>query len=199
MSTIFQALVGILHSVAIMLPSALSAPPQTDPPHLRVGLGGDIPVAPILLMILLVASGFAISAATGIRGFVFLDIVPEKYYIPSRVLSTLAVALVAAHAKHSCDAALEKAGTKATFDPVPAIADTGPYKKCRNPMYWAILSLPAAIGLAADNAWVVFGSNFILWLYLHFMVVPAEEKFLQMQLGDSYKKYCVSVKRWGFF
>jgi protein-S-isoprenylcysteine O-methyltransferase Ste14 len=150
-------------------------------------------------MILLVACGFGISAATGIRGSIFLGIVPEKYYFPIRVSSTLVVAIVAAHAKRSCDAALEKAGTKATFEPVPAIADTGPYEKCRNPMYWAILFLPAAVGLMADNAWVVFGSNFILWLYLHFVVVPAEEKFPQTQLGDPYKKYCASVKRWGFF
>ena len=156
-------------------------------------------MAPILLMILLVAFGFGISAATGIRGFIFLDMVPEMYYIPIRVLSMLAVALAGAHAKRSCDIALEKAGTKATFEPVPAIADTGPYAKCRNPMYWAILSIPAAIGLMADNACIVFGSNFVLWLYLHFIVVPAEEDFLQMQLGDSYKKYCALVKRWGFF
>jgi protein-S-isoprenylcysteine O-methyltransferase Ste14 len=150
-------------------------------------------------MIVLVAGGFSISAGTGMRGSIFLNICPEKYCIPLRVASTLTVAKFAAGLKKSCDAALKRAGTKASFEPVPSVADTGPYAICRNPMYWAILSLPAAVGLATDNAWVVFGSNFLLWLYLHFVVVPAEEKFLLTQLGDPYKKYCASVKRWGFF
>ena len=182
-----------------MIPAAVSAPPPTDPPCLRVGPGGDIPVAPPLAMAVLVVGGFGVSYATGVRGVMFQSILPKEYCIPARTVATLAIAAVAARTKRKSKEALVLAGTKACFKPVSSVASTGPYTKCRHPMYWALLSLPAIAGIVADNAWVAIGSNVLLWIYLHFVVVAVEERFLLEQLGDSYKKYCASVKRWGLF
>jgi protein-S-isoprenylcysteine O-methyltransferase Ste14 len=95
--------------------------------------------------------------------------------------------------------ALDNVGTKPTFETVTKLATTGPYAYCRNSMYCAVLGIPGSLGLMLDSAWVAFGSNLALWMYLHFLVVPAEEKYLSKQLGDVYKKYCTNVKRWGFF
>lgn len=127
------------------------------------------------------------------------DIVPDRYNSKIRVIVPVLLATFAAHVKQRCDVALDKAGTKATFQPVSSVANTGPYERCRNPMYWAILAAPAAIGLATDTLWVVVGSVVTMWLYLDKVVVPAEEAFLQKQIGDAYKKYCMEAKRWGLF
>jgi protein-S-isoprenylcysteine O-methyltransferase Ste14 len=188
---------SVLHGIVAFLPSALSAPPPSDPPRLRVGLGGDIPVAPPIAMALFVAGGFAVSAAGS--SMLFMSAVPPKMHISISVISTLIVGRIGAVIKRKCDAELAKAGTKGTFEPVSSLANTGPYAKSRNPMYVAILTAPIAVGLAAGNAVVAVGSSLSFWLYLHFVVVPAEEKFLLKQLGEVYNKYCVSVKRWGVF
>ena len=79
------------------------------------------------------------------------------------------------------------------------MANTGPYALCRNPMYLATFTISAALGVAVDTLWLVLGSNVALFLYLDKVVVPAEEKFLEKQLGDSYRMYCKEVKRWGLF
>jgi protein-S-isoprenylcysteine O-methyltransferase Ste14 len=196
---IIDELTDVLKSMGKMAKTAWNAPPPSDPPRLRVGLGGDIPFAPPLFMAVSVLGGFLVSAVTGLPGAVLESIVPANYYIPARAVGTLAVAHGGAQLKRNCNEALAKAGTEAAFQSVQTVADTGPYSKCRNPMYVAIMALPGMIGLAFDNAWVLFGSNALLWLYLHFVVVPAEETFLHKQLGEPYKKYTASVKRWGLF
>ena len=196
---IIDELIDVFKSMGKMAKTAWKAPPPSDPPRLRVGLGGDIPVAPPLFMVVTVLGGFGVSAVTGMPGALLRSIVPEQYYIPARAVGTLVVARGGAQLKRNCDEALAKVGTEAAFQSVQAVADTGPYAKCRNPMYMAILALPGIIGFAFDNAWVLFGSNAVLWLYLHLVVVPAEEKFLHKQLGVAYKEYVASVKRWGVF
>ena len=201
MIDIITELQSVLKTIAKILPAAFSAaPPPSDPPRLRVGWGGDIPVSPLLAMAGVSLGGFAMPHVTGISGGVLQRLLPNTmYHIPARLLPSSAVAFLGARTKKECRVALEKAGTGAGFQPVSTIADTGPYAKGRNPMYWALLAVPAMMGLAADNAWVSVGANLVLWLYLHLVVVPAEEKFLQEQLGDDFKKYCATVKRWGFF
>jgi len=174
------------------LKNLLWAPSPSDPPHLRVGIGGDIPVLPPLASALFVGNGFAMQTLTGIQGSVPFS--STVRYVIAAALIVCGVVL-----KKKCDAALKEAGTKASFAPVPSVADTGPYAFCRNPMCWALMVLVLAIGIVADTAWVAIGSNVLLWLYLHWIVVPAEETFLQQELGDSYKKYSASTKRWGPF
>jgi len=173
-------------------------------------MGGDIPVAPLLAMPLLVLGGFCAPYATGVPGTMFrsqMFVSPSGaaatyfyYVLPAvRIGSALLVAHTCARLKRDCDVAMHKVNVSPAFEPVPAVVDTGPYANCRNPMYVALLGLPGAVGLACDNAWVAIGSSVVLWLYLHLMVVPVEENYLLEQLGEAYAKYCASVKRWGFF
>lgn len=172
-----------------IIKTLLWAPPPSDPPHLRVGIGGDIPIFPPLFAALSVGAGFALRALTGIQGSI-----PASATV--RYALALVIVILGVPLKKGCDKALKEAGTKAHFVPVPTVADTGPYSYCRNPMYWALMMLVAVIGIAADTTWIVVGSNVVVWLYLNIVVVPAEESFLQQELGDAYKQYCASVKRW---
>jgi protein-S-isoprenylcysteine O-methyltransferase Ste14 len=200
MTTAIKELGKMLWHSLEFLPSALSAPPMSEPPRLRVGFGGDIPVFPPLALVLCMASGFGAWAATGTRGSILLrDIMPDRYNTGIRVIVPVLLAMFGAHVKQQCVIALDKAGTKSDFQPVSSVANTGPYKRCRNPMYWAVLTIPYAIGFATDTMWVMVGSSVTMWLYLDKVVVPAEEAFLQKQIGDAYKKYCTEAKRWGLF
>ena len=168
----------------------LFAPPPSDPPSLRIGIGGDIPVYPLLAAALSVGSGFALQSMTGIQGSVLQQCDTFRY---GAAVLLVGIGIVL---KKQCDVALQRAGTTALFKPVSSVADTGPYAVCRNPMYWCILFLILAIGLASNTLWVAIGSNIVFFFYLDWIVVPAEESFLQQELGDSYKQYCSSVKRW---
>lgn len=188
------SLSGLKAKPPLPSPSGESGPAS----RLRVGFGGDIPVSPPLFCLVCIGGGLAAPRLTGIDGDLFRSVVPARYYLPVRIGAAL-MTLRAARLKRESKEALEDAGTKADFQPVPSVADTGPYRHCRHPMYVALFAVPALVGFASDNFWVAIGSNLVLWFYLDFVVVPAEEKFLMKELGDSYKKYCDSIKRWYIF
>ena len=97
--------------------------------------------------------------------------------------------------KATSKALREQAETIPDFQPVKHVADTGPYSFSRNWMYVALLSLPVALGVALDSAWLL-GSCAMLFAYLDRIVVPAEESFLEKTLGQEYIDYCERVPRW---
>lgn len=179
------------------------------PRVMRVGWGGDVTLSPPFVLVTLVAAGFVMEqsdqawSAPMFRHPLFVTqkagsavtVVPWTL----RIIASTTAAWTGLRVKRRCDAALAKAGTTADFTPVPSLAVTGPYATCRNPLYWASLALPAALGLLADTAWVAVGSNLALWLYFDCVLVPAEERFLTQQLGEEYVRYCSKVKRWGWF
>lgn len=217
MSILIQEFGSVLRSAGTFLPTlwqkAPDAPDAKNTTVLRLGRGGDIPVAPPVAMVLCMVGGYGVGWATGMPGhFLFgaptgggggggglLNRTPPCYRMPLQIGVALSMLLPAARVKRACVQALDQVGTKPAFNQVTRIANTGPYASCRNPMYWATLSIPGALGVLLDSAWIAFGSTLVLWMYLHWVVVPAEESYLSKQLGESYEKYCASVKRWGFF
>ena len=172
---------------------------QEDSAKISIGFGGDIPISPPIFCAISIGAGLAAPRLTGIDGSLFRYLVPGPYYVPVRVVASAFTLISAAKLKRECSKAFDKVDTNPNFQPVASVVDTGPYKYLRNPMYISVFGIPALIGFATDNFWVAFGSNFAFWLYLQFVVIPAEEKYLLKQLGNSYEKYCASVKRWGFF
>jgi hypothetical protein len=191
------------------LSSALYAPPfdPSKSPYLRVGLiGGDIPIFPPLAMLLFSGISCLGWFVSGNR-LPYLSAITAQFGSEVEVDSTMSIAVRlgiagsmltwARKRKEECRDALRKAETIANFGTVKKIADSGPFAYCRNMMYVALVSVPLAASVALDSLWLGL-SAVTLWIYLHFSVVPAEEKFLLEQFGEEYKKYCKLVPRWFF-
>ena len=72
----------------------------------------------------------------------------------------------------------------------------GPFAHQRNPIYAALIQLMLALGLAYDSGWVLVAAG-LTALWLHLVVVPAEEEFMARLVGgDAFADYCAAVPRW---
>ncbi len=77
------------------------------------------------------------------------------------------------------------------------LAETGPYRFVRNPIYLAGITLLAGIGLLYGPVRVAdILMPVALFVYFHLAVIRVEEPALRNQLGASYGAYCQRVPRW---
>ena len=117
--------------------------------------------------------------------------------LPARIAFFVGIMSFGLHMKAECDMALNAAGAEFNFTPVKGIATSGPYATSRNPMYMALCLLPIGGACLFDNAWIL-----LIWpilpLYLHTIVVPAEERFLQSDpvVASAYAKYAAATPRY---
>jgi protein-S-isoprenylcysteine O-methyltransferase Ste14 len=71
----------------------------------------------------------------------------------------------------------------------------GPYRYSRNPAYLAAVTL--WIGWAIFyGSWIVLVATFLLWLVLHWIVIPREERGLDARHKEDYRQYVREVRRW---
>ena len=75
------------------------------------------------------------------------------------------------------------------------IVETGPYQYTRNPIYVAGMVLMLAVAFLVNSVWIVI-AEIPFFFFLHFWVVPKEEKYLEAKFGEVYKKYKAKVTRW---
>ena len=76
----------------------------------------------------------------------------------------------------------------------PLVTD-GAYRFSRNPIYLGMAGIPA--GLAIVFSSLLFVAAAVLFLAaVHFFFVLAEEKRLEAEHGDAYRRYKVKVHRW---
>ena len=79
--------------------------------------------------------------------------------------------------------------------PALAIVSNGPFAFTRNPLYLAVLTLFAGIGIAlASPAFLAVLPPLVL--VLRFGVVAREERYLEAKFGDVYRDYKTRVRRW---
>jgi protein-S-isoprenylcysteine O-methyltransferase Ste14 len=81
------------------------------------------------------------------------------------------------------------------FAPVPRVVSKGPYKYTRNPMYVAMTLLIISIGFILNGLWFLIMAGLFV-IFIHINVVKIEEKYLEKELGDEYKKYKLRVRAW---
>jgi protein-S-isoprenylcysteine O-methyltransferase Ste14 len=89
-----------------------------------------------------------------------------------------------------------RAGT--TFHPhksASALVTDGPYRFSRNPAYVALTLWYLGIGLVLNNAWVLLLA-FVPLVVMDRLVIPGEERRLEAQFGDDYRRYKAQVRRW---
>jgi protein-S-isoprenylcysteine O-methyltransferase Ste14 len=87
---------------------------------------------------------------------------------------------------------------KTTWDPVGipcALITKGPYRFTRNPGYLALLILMIGVAWWTRSMFLVLAAIAYL-IILNGIHIPAEERVLESQFGEDYRRYCRSVRRW---
>eukprot|EP00658_Telonema_sp_P-2_P024864 TRINITY_DN20002_c0_g1_i2.p2 TRINITY_DN20002_c0_g1~~TRINITY_DN20002_c0_g1_i2.p2 ORF type:complete len:243 (-),score=57.82 TRINITY_DN20002_c0_g1_i2:38-682(-) len=78
------------------------------------------------------------------------------------------------------------------------VVTTGIFSICRSPFYVAFLLGLAGLAVLLDSWWSWLGT-LALFGWLHFLVVPAEERFMTASFGSEWQQYMGTVPRWGLF
>jgi protein-S-isoprenylcysteine O-methyltransferase Ste14 len=79
--------------------------------------------------------------------------------------------------------------------PTTTIVKAGPYRFSRNPIYLAFALFQTGLALGVNDAWLLV-TLLPASLVMSFVVIPREERYLEACLGDEYKRYKASVRRW---
>jgi protein-S-isoprenylcysteine O-methyltransferase Ste14 len=91
--------------------------------------------------------------------------------------------------------ALQGRGTPAPIAPPDRLIVTGAYRRVRNPMYVAVVSLVLGqAALFADPRLLVYAG--VLWLGFHLFVLAYEEPTLRGAFPQDYAAFSAAVPRW---
>ena len=172
---------------------AMLNPPPTADDQLSVGLGGDVPVFPPLMILLLIVAGLVLRSA-----------LPRVRICPP-LLRPLFVRIllfgVALGGFFSMigmiTEELATGDTHPDFKPVKGLVKTGVFSMSRNPLYaTGVVLLCPTIALLFDDLWMLV-AMIGMPLYLGFVVIPAEEKLLARLFPKEFAAYAADVPRWG--
>jgi protein-S-isoprenylcysteine O-methyltransferase Ste14 len=83
----------------------------------------------------------------------------------------------------------------APWKPSPELILQGPYRFTRNPMYLGLTCIQTGLGLGTGNAWIALLAPIAL-LIVHVIAVRPEEEYLTGKFGQSYRDYCLRVRRY---
>jgi protein-S-isoprenylcysteine O-methyltransferase Ste14 len=72
----------------------------------------------------------------------------------------------------------------------------GPYALCRHPMHIGTLSIWFGWATFYGSSSVLIGAIIILSAVI--ALVPMEERGMEAQMGEEYRRYAAAVPRWGF-
>src|ERR1044072_1261029 len=86
-------------------------------------------------------------------------------------------------------------GTPAPFNPPRALVVRGLYRYVRNPMYIAALLVLTGETILFESAMVLIYAAIVFSVF-HLWIIFYEEPTLRRKFGDSYRKYCLKVRRW---
>lgn len=155
--------------------SLAAAPPRSDPRWVRLGgflfrARGWIPL-PLLILLLIFAQGLNVWALPG-----------ALVVLAGLGLRLWAVAHIGP-------------GSRRRTAEVGALAASGPYTRCRNPLYVGNLALWVGVSLLSGAPWVAL--PVFLGLFLHYTaVVRWEEQLLGETLGEAYRAWAARTPRW---
>jgi protein-S-isoprenylcysteine O-methyltransferase Ste14 len=79
--------------------------------------------------------------------------------------------------------------------PTTTIAESGPYRLTRNPIYVGMFLGLIGLAIAFDNLWLLM-MLVPFALVIRYGVVAREEAYLERKFGDVYRGYRSRVRRW---
>jgi len=161
---------------------------STGGDQLSVGIGGDIPVFPPFLVVMLPLVGLVLKAIFPACPVLPTQLDTKTFRGFSFVVSFILFVLTVKHTEF----ALADVGTSADFAAVSSVATTGVFAYTRNPIYTVGMTvLNTGIVIAANSLYVALAVS-LLVLYLTLIVVPVEEAFLSNLIGEPYIRYIES-------
>ena len=91
---------------------------------------------------------------------------------------------------------LRIAGTPVPGDrPTTAIVHAGPYRYSRNPIYLAFSLLQVGLACWVNSVWLLVTLIPAVAL-MSFVVIPREERYLELRFPTEYPPYKLAVRRW---
>ena len=81
------------------------------------------------------------------------------------------------------------------YKPTLALAEEGPFRFSRNPIYLSLTCLQLGLGLVLAWPWLWVTLIVVLWLMTH-GVIDREEQYLERKFGTQYIRYKERVRRW---
>jgi protein-S-isoprenylcysteine O-methyltransferase Ste14 len=91
---------------------------------------------------------------------------------------------------------LRIAGTPVPGDrPTTAIVRAGPYRYSRNPIYLAFSLLQVGLACWVNSVWLLVTLIPAVAL-MSFVVIPREERYLELRFPTEYPPYKLAVRRW---
>jgi len=83
----------------------------------------------------------------------------------------------------------------APFMKPKVLIKNGVFAVSRNPVYLALILSQCGLGFIFDMVWFL-PSAFILWMTLHYLIIPDEEKILERIFKEKYRHYKQHTRRW---
>jgi protein-S-isoprenylcysteine O-methyltransferase Ste14 len=81
------------------------------------------------------------------------------------------------------------------YTPTAAIANSGPYRISRNPIYVADVMIYLGICALLNSPWPLLFLPFVIWI-MNKGVIEREERYLENRFGNLYTVYKSRVRRW---
>ena len=80
------------------------------------------------------------------------------------------------------------------WKPTPQLADGGPFRITRNPMYLQMILICLGVAVILGNVWILIMMPFGAWVLQRFAILP-EEAYLERKFGAQYLAYKHRVRR----
>lgn len=131
----------------------------------------------------------------GSAAFYFLVPSMNVLRFPYTVLLGLPVLLFSLYVISAAHFLLKKHDTPETYARSTRVVATGLYRYSRNPMYVGFLLFLTSLSLMLGNA-LSFIGPLVLFIIIDRMFIPYEEEKMERELGEDYRAYKRTVRRW---
>jgi protein-S-isoprenylcysteine O-methyltransferase Ste14 len=94
------------------------------------------------------------------------------------------------------DALFKRLGTEVKpFLPSRLVVMEGPFRRSRHPMYLGFMAMILGMAILAGTLAPLLLAGVMFWLFSVVFVIP-EERHMEEQFGDDYRRYRAQVRRW---